>query len=174
MTREDTHRIHTAEHALEKYWNSGKFKQTMQTLFETAYKNRYFELFDEIGQFYEKYNLPEHGYHLEDTFMNLHKFLQNKDIDLFNELRKDYYSCFKIRPHGFWENRIDKKVRKQLLHHIANDKEFLKYHKIDRKTVEKHTTIDLLDNNEYLLTIFCNDGNRENPLFISYTIKHHS
>ena len=171
ITSEELKRIHAAEHTLEKYWNSGKFRQTMLALFDTKYKNRYFELFDEIGQYYEEQKLPGHGYHLEDIFLNLHNFLQSRSIDMFNELRKDYYSCFKIRPHGFWINCLEKKTRKQLLHHIANDKEFLKYHEIDRKIVEKHTAIDLLDDNEYLLTIFCNDGNRENPIFISYTIK---
>ncbi len=169
---EELKRIHDAEHALEKYWNSGKFKQTMQILFEQEYKNRYFELFDEIGQYYNTHKLPEHGYHLEDLFLNLHHFLLSKKIDLFNELREDYYSCFKIRPHGFWENRMDKKLRKQLLYLIGNDKEFLKYNQINRKIIEKQTAIDRLEEeNNYLLTIFCNDGTRKNPLFIYYEIK---
>ena len=169
ITTEEIKRIHAAEHALEKYWNSGKFKRTMQLLFGTKYKNRYFELFDEVGQYYEKHNLPEHGYHLEDVFLNLHNFLQSHDIDLFKYLREDYYSCFRIRPHGFWKNSMDKKMRKQLLYLIGNNKEFLKHYKINRKIIEKHTAIDHLNDNEYLLTIFCNDGSRENPLFINYT-----
>jgi len=169
ITPEEIKRIHAAEHALEKYWNSGKFKRTMQLLFGTKYKNRYFELFDEVGQYYEKHNLPEHGYHLEDVFLNLHNFLQSHDIDLFKYLREDYYSCFRIRPHGFWKNSMDKKMRKQLLYLIGNNKEFLKHYKINRKIIEKHTAIDHLNDNEYLLTIFCNDGSRENPLFINYT-----
>jgi len=169
ITTGEISRIHTVEHALEKYWNSGKFKRTMEALFETEYNTKYFELFDEIGQYYKKHNLPEHGYHLEDTFLNLHKFLQTKGIDMFDELRKDYYSCFKIRPHGFWNNRMDKKTRKQLLHQIGSDNEFLTSLGLNRKIIEKHTSIDRMNENEYLLTIFCNDGSRENPLFISYT-----
>ena len=164
-------RIHAAEHALEKYWNSGKFKRSMEVLFKKEYKAKYFELFDEIGQYYEKHKLPEHGYHLEDVFLNLHKFLQSKNIDIFDKLRKDYYSCFRIRPHGFWENRLDKKYRKQLLHHIAGDNDLLKQYNIDRKTIEKHSVIDLLDENKYLLTIFFADDSRPNPLFIDYAIR---
>ena len=171
ITTTDISRIHAAEHALEKYWNSGKFKRTMEALFKKEYKAKYFELFDEIGQYYENNNLPKHGYHLEDVFLNLHKYLQSKGIDLFNELRKDYYSCFRIRPHGFWENRLDKKLRKQLLNHIGSDKEFLPPLGLNRKTIEKHTAIDKLSENKYLLTIFCTDNSRKNPLFISYTIK---
>jgi len=169
ITVKDIQRIHAAEHALEKYWNSGKFKRTMQTILETNYKGRYFELFDEIGQYYVQHQLPEHGYHLEDVFRNLHHFFLSQNIDLFNELREDYYSCFKIRPHGFWENPMDKKVRKKLLYQIGNDKDFLKHYKLNRRIIEKHTAIDKTGENTFLLTIFCNDGSRPNPLFIHYS-----
>ena len=171
ITSKEIRRIHTAEQVLEKYWNSGKFTRTMRALFDIKYKNRYFELFDEIGQYFEEYKLPEHGNHLEDIFLNLHKFLQSNDINLFNELREDYYSCFNIRPHGFWENRMDKKLRKQMLHQIGGDVDFLKRFKLNRKIIEKQTAIDFLKDNEYLLTVFCDDGSRENPMFIIYTIK---
>lgn len=169
ISAEELERIHDVEHALEKYWNSGKFAQTMQRLFDAYYKNRYFELFDQIGQFYRAGQLPHHGYHLEDVFMNLHQFLLSKGINLFNELRVDYYCCFKIRPHGFWKNPMDKKLRKQLLYQIGNDKSFLKKHGLNRRIMEKQTAIDPLSDNNYLLTVFCADGSRENPLFIEYS-----
>lgn len=172
MTVEEVKRIHAAEHALEKYWNSGKFKRTLHTVFEADYKGRYFELFDEIGQYYETHQLPEHGYHLEDIFRNLHHFLLSENINLFHKLREDYYSCFKIRPHGFWENQMDKKRRKGLLYQIGNDKDFLKKHHLNRKIIEKQTAIDEIGENEFLLTIFCNDGSRPNPLFIHYLNPH--
>jgi Fe-S oxidoreductase len=169
ITSDEIRRIHAVEHALEKYRNSGKFARTMKALFDTRYKNRYFELFDEIGKYYDEQKLPAHGYHLEDIFLNLHNFLLSNGIDLFTQLRDDYYSCFKIRPHGFWENRIDKKLRKKLLRQIGLDKEFLKRSGLNSKIIEKQTAIDLLKENEYLLTIFCNDGSRENPLFVTYS-----
>lgn len=171
ITDIEVRRIHAAEHALEKYWNSGKFKRTMKILSDTYYKGKYFELFDETGQFYEENNLPEHGYHLEDIFLNFHRFLLSKNINMFDELRADYYSCFKIRPHGFWENKMDKKERKKLLYQIGNDKAFLKRHKLNRQIIEKHTAIDKLDERHFLLTVFCNDGSRENPMFIDVSVQ---
>lgn len=164
-------RIHAVEHTLDLYWNSGKFSRTMHALFAGTYKDRYFELFDELGLFFSEHQLPHHGYQLEDTFRHLHMFLMSNNIDLFSELRTDYYTCFKIRPHGFWEPQIDKKRRKHLLYTIGNDKDFLKPHGLNRKIIEKQTAIDLLGENDYLLTIFCSDGSRENPLFIRYTVK---
>lgn len=169
ISKEELERIHDAEHALEKYWNSGKFSRTLNILTETQYKGKYFELFDEIGQYYNQNRLPHHGYQLEDIFLNLHNFLLSKGIDLFEELRTDYYCNFKIRPHGFWKDKMDKKERKQMLYQIGNDKPFLKQYKLNRKIIEKQTVIDPLDNNGYLLTVFNFEDNREKPLSIRYT-----
>lgn len=157
ISAQELEQIHEAEHALEKYWNSGKFQLTMQTIFEEYYQGRYFEFFDEVGQYYEEHNLPHRKYQFEDLFRNLQGFLESRNIDLFNELRSDYYSNFKIRPHGFWTSTIDKKKRKQLLYHIGNDKAFLKEHKLTRNIVEKQATIDPIETNKYLLTIFSAD-----------------
>lgn len=162
ISRAELDRIHEAEHALEKYWNSGKFPLTMETIFKHYYKGRYFEFFDELGQYYEENNLPHWNYQFEDLFKNLHAFLTDKGIDLFVELRTDYYSNFKIRPHGFWESTIEKSKRKQLLYQIGNDKRFLAKHQLDRKIVEKQATIDPIADNRYLLTIFSADDNN-NP-----------
>ena len=168
ITINEIKRLHIMENALEKYWNSGKFTRTMHALFNTKYKGRYFELFDEIGQYHEELKLPAHGYRLEDTFRNLHNFLQSVGISLLNTLRKDYYSCFKIRPHGFWKDSIDKKLRKKLLHQIAGDIDFINRFDLKSKIIVKQTAIDHLQENEYMLTVFCDDGSRENPIFINY------
>lgn len=173
ITHEELERIHDAEHALEKYWNSGKFSRTMQVLTDMYYKDRYFELFDEIGQYYNLHNLPHHGYRLEDIFLFLHNFLLSRGIDLFTELRTDYYCNFKIRPHGFWDDKIEKRERKQLLYQIGNDKPFLQKYGLNRKIIEKQAAIDIVENsdNEYLLTVFLQKDNSVEHLFLSYTFK---
>lgn len=173
ITHEELERIHDAEHALEKYWNSGKFSRTMQVLTDMYYKDRYFELFDEIGQYYNLHNLPHHGYRLEDLFLFLHNFLLSRGIDLFTELRTDYYCNFKIRPHGFWDDKIEKRERKQLLYQIGNDKPFLQKYGLNRKIIEKQAAIDIVENsdNEYLLTVFLQKDNSVEHLFLSYTFK---
>jgi len=167
VSSEELKRLRLVEFALDIYWNSGKLKRTMQALFDTVFENRYFELFDEIGQSFVEHPLPSQGYLLEDIFRHLHRFLQSKEINLFDELRKDYYSCFKIRPHGFWENRMDTKTRKRILHQIANDKPFLSAHGLNRYTIEKQATIDLIDQQNYLLTVFSSD---KAPLFLTYPL----
>lgn len=154
-------RIHRAEQMLDKYWNSGRFRQTMEVVFKDYYPGRYFEFFDEMGTFYQCNHYPHHGYQLEDLFRYLYRFLQSKAINLSHLLRRDFYSHFSRRPKGFWEDPLGKKKRKQLLYAIAQDQEFLRKHNLNREMIEKHTAIDPSPEGGYWLTLFLPGGNRE-------------
>lgn len=147
-------RIRDAEDALEKFWNSGRFVNTMNFLFDEVYFARYFEFFDEMGQYYKGNNLPRMGYQLEDLFRFLNQFLESKGIDASATLRDDYYSNYKIRPTGYWTKDICKTERKKLLYAIAQDNDFLRKHNLTRKIIEKQTAINPLKSEGYLLTIF--------------------
>jgi len=166
VSQEELQRIREAEHALEKYWNSGRFRQTMSALINTHYRGKYFELFDEIGQFQKEQHHPHHGYRLEDLFRYLNQFLQSKGLNLFPLLRADYYSNFTRRVPGFWEETTDKKTKKRILSNIANDKAFLEKHKLTRRIIEKQTAIDAVSDNEYLLTFFISEKKQEHPYLI--------
>lgn len=168
MSKHELDRIHDAEHALEKYWNSGKFSRSMTHLFTKEYEGRYFELFDEIGQYYKANNLAHIGYQLEDVFRHLHNLLLAKGIDIFDLLRTDYYSNFKIRPHGFWIPAFDKKTKKRLYYEIGQDKEFLSNHQLTRRIIEKQTCIDPLSEKELQLTIFLQTENGVELLMLTY------
>ncbi|MDR0794461.1 MAG: DUF4080 domain-containing protein [Tannerella sp.] len=161
MPEDELNRIRQVENMLEKYWNSGRFTRTMQSLFDTTFRGKYFELFDEIATYIRVNQLSVSGCQLEDLFRHLHNFLISKGIDLFSTLRTDYYHCFTIRPQGFWEPAFDKKTKKRLLYAIGNDKDFLRLHNLNRKIIEKRTAIDPvtdenagLPENAYQLTIF--------------------
>lgn len=157
LSEAELDRIRRAENILEKYWNSGRFVRTMQSLFETSYSGKYFELFDEMATWLHANQLSFRDCQLEDTFRYLHDFLISRGIDLFTTLRTDYYHCFSTRPPGFWDNALDKKTRKKLLYEIGNDKDFLGRHQLTRKIIEKRTVIDPVSINEYLLTVFLED-----------------
>ena len=168
ISSEELHRIHEAEHALEKYWNSGRFTLTMHEIFAHHYKDRYFEFFDELGQYCVEQQFPERGYQLEDVFACLHRFLLNKGIDLFEFLRRDYYANFILRPSGFWDDVLDKKAKKRLLYEIGQDKSFLRKHGLNRKTIEKQVAINLISGQTYLLTLFLNEGKKTQHKEIIY------
>lgn len=150
--------IHEAEHALERYWNSGRFSNTMKEIFANYYFGRYFEFFNEIAQYCVQQNFPHSGYQLEDLFLWLHQFLLTKGIDVFKLLRSDYYANFSIRPSGFWLKKLDKNTRKKLLYIIGQDKAFLLKNGLNRKMIDKQTAIDPEGENSYLLTVFSKEG----------------
>lgn len=168
MPTEELNRLRHAEHALEKFWNSGRFTQTMKYLFENEYHNRYFDFFDEMGNYYQAHKFPHEGYQLEDLFKTIHNFLLSKGINTIDTLRDDYYSNFTSRPHGNWIETMDKKKRKALLHHIGNDKEFIEKHKLSKYNIEKQSKIDPLHNQNYLLTIFLPEKKQRIQLIYNY------
>ena len=161
ISKEDLDRIRDAEGALEKFWNSGRFIRTMNLLFDGEYSGRYFELFDEVGQYYKAKNLPHMGYQLEDLFRYMHQFLKQKGIEAFEQLRDDYYSNFTRRPQGFWADTMDKKQRKRMLYNIGQDREFLRKHNLERRTIEKMAAIDPIGEDKYLLTLFLDKERRQ-------------
>ncbi len=131
-------RIHEAEHVLEKYWNSGRFPATMNTIFDTAYKDRYFEFFDEMAQFCEQHRYELHQYQLVDLFRYLYAFMEKEKMDLFHLLQEDYYRHFTTRPTCvFWRERLNKKERKQLFNQICQDKNFLEKHQLTPYNIKK-------------------------------------
>lgn len=170
ISAEELDRIHEAEHALEKYWNSGRFSLTMQEVFTTYYSGHYFEFFDELGQFAVQRSFPQSGYQLEDLFACLHDFLVTKSIDLFDRLRTDYYNNFTLRPQGFWKETLDKQVKKKLLYAIGQDKRFLYEHRLTRRIIEKQTAIDPISETEYLLTIFLKEVNGVKRIPVVYRL----
>lgn len=158
IAAEELLRIHRAETMLDKYWNSGRFILTMDEVFAGAYSGKYFEFFDELGQFHIEKNYKQRGYQLEDLFVCLHQFLVSKGMALHDSLRRDYYNNFTLRPQGYWDKTIDKHTRKKLLRIIGEDKDFLWRHKLTRRMMEKQTAINPADGQDYLLTVFRNDG----------------
>lgn len=166
ITTAELHRIHEAEHILERYWNSGRFPTIMKVVFEEYYHGRYFEFFDKMAQYAEEQKFPQRGYQLEDLFLCLHQFLLSKQINLYPLLRSDYYENFNIRPMGFWMKRMDKETRKRILYIIGQDKAFLYKHGLTRKQIEKQTAIDFEGEDKYLLTVFMNEeGKRREVIY---------
>ncbi|MDR2037309.1 MAG: B12-binding domain-containing radical SAM protein [Bacteroidales bacterium] len=155
-------RIHEAEHTLEKYWNSGRFPLTMNTVFNTAYKDHYFEFFDELAQFCKQHHYRLYQYQLVDLFRYLHAFLESKKINLFHLLQEDYYHHFTTRPTGvFWQEDLSKKERKQLFNQICQDKNFLEKHQLNPYHIKKQTMIDRKDNTSFMLTVFLSSGRKK-------------
>ena len=154
ISENELNRIRDAEFILDKFWNSGRFSQTMNYIFDNEFSGKYFQFFELFGEFYKENKFPNRAYQLEDLFRYLNSFLLTQNIDANNTLREDYYSNFASRPRGYWTDNIDTKTRKKLLNKISQDEGFLFENTISQYQVLKQATIDLLEGNRYLITIF--------------------
>ncbi|WP_287827589.1 radical SAM protein [Bacteroides sp.] len=163
ISAEEITLIHNAEEALDRYWNSGRFDRSLTFVFENFYPNRYFEFFEELYNFYSAKNFPRFGYQLEDLFAVLQEFLTTKGIDIFPLLRDDYYDNYTLRPHGFWQDKMSKKEKKQLVQKIIHDESFLTQNKLTAQQIEKYSTIDVIDEQTLLLTLFHVRENKKTP-----------
>ncbi len=163
ISAEEITLIHNAEEALDRYWNSGRFDRSLTFVFENFYPNRYFEFFEELYNFYSAKNFPRFGYQLEDLFAVLQEFLTTKGIDIFPLLRDDYYDNYTLRPHGFWQDKMSKKEKKQLVQKIIHDESFLTKNKLTAQQIEKYSTIDVIDEQTLLLTLFHVRENKKTP-----------
>lgn len=163
ISAEEITLIHNAEEALDRYWNSGRFDRSLTFVFENFYPNRYFEFFEELYNFYSVKNFPRFGYQLEDLFAVLQEFLTTKGIDIFPLLRDDYYDNYTLRPHGFWQDKMSKKEKKQLVQKIIHDESFLTQNKLTAQQIEKYSTIDVIDEQTLLLTLFHVRENKKTP-----------
>lgn len=160
MSAEEFRRIHDAEHALERYWNGGRFPLTVKAALDEAYRGRYFAFFDDLAAF-AKQHAADYGNQSEDAFRCLNDFLQSKHIDLFDLLREDYYNSFTLRPAGrFWPDTLEKKERKRILEAIGKDQDFLTEHGLTAYIIKKQTAVDRVALRKYLLTVFLPEGRK--------------
>ncbi len=150
----DIERIHAAEDMLDKFWNSGRFKRSMEEVLFKHYKGRYFECFDELALHFKEVNFPRFGYQLEDLFLQLENFLKERDIHLFELMRDDYYDNYNLRPHGVWREHISKKEKKRLMNIVTLDSEFLHKHKLSKKQIEDYSIIDPINSKQAIITLF--------------------
>jgi radical SAM superfamily enzyme YgiQ (UPF0313 family) len=159
LSADDLNKIRKAEHTIDKYWNSGRFTQTLNIIFDTFYPNRYFEFFLELAEF-STTRQPQR-LSLEEMYACIHRFLTDRNIHLLATLLNDYYSNFSIRPTTtFAEDRPEKKERKRLLHQIIADNDFLLENGLSAYNIKKQTSIDRLSDATYLLTVFLPDGRK--------------
>lgn len=142
----DLLRMKQTEDVLEKYWNSGKFKQAVtycvETIFETAW-----DFFSTFGIFWHKRGWSTIGHQHLDLFTRLLEFIEcyspmHRNI-LHNIMLLDYYEHFQYKPKHLKEyQNFSKEERKKLF--AALDKKLATAHISLGKNIDltKHTQIE--------------------------------
>lgn len=172
ISAEEIQRIHNAEEALDRFWNSGRFNRSMTFIMQHHVDRTYFEFFESIYNYYTAQKFPRFGYQLEDLFKVLSDYLAKLNIDIFPLLRADYYDNFTLKPHGFWTDKVEKKLKKAWLQEIIHNNEFLIANKLDPIQIEKFATIDPIDEQTLLITLFnCRKSKIEPHPSVEYKLK---
>ena len=165
LSVEDVSRIKIVEDMLEKYWNSGRFKGTMDIIFSKEENKDYFEWFYQLGLFYAKQGIPRIGHHLDQIYRALHDFIKPEGI-LLKTLLLDYYGQFKIRPKRFIEPTLETKEKKQFIRLLLKDNLFMSKNDLDPSILYKYTYYEKINENQYLLIQYKDNNSK----FIEYNI----
>lgn len=143
LSVEDVKNIHIAEDMLEKYWNSGRFSQTMNAIMDN--EESPFEFFYQFGRYYYDHGFKTIGYQLDELFVYLDNYLNNA---AYHELLiLDYLALFKVKPKKWYAPTIESSKRKETVRLLSE-----KYH-LDSELLFRYGVIEKFHNG-YLVVIY--------------------
>lgn len=146
LSFEDMQRIKRAEDILEKYWNAHRMDHTLEWLVSRTFATP-FDFFQEFGDFWEEQGWSRIGHQLEDLFLRLRQFLEQRGTEemehILSLMKFDYLRNQKHRPRKlWWEDVLDKselqglyqsvadkrhQLREDFARHAASEKEYFKH-----------------------------------------------
>lgn len=157
LSEEDVHNIHLAEEILERYWNAHRMDYTMNYLVDGAFSASPFAFMQQFGAYWEA-RYPWIKYQLGDLFTRLYDYLESLSLDnlpiILSYMKLDYLTQSKIKPKIWWEDRLDKKERRQIINELAEKSqkmiEILTHHQIPLTDIFKYGVIEPIYLNESL------------------------
>ena len=103
IKKEELHKIHIVEEALEIYWNKGFLNRSIKLITENL--DSPFDFFLDLGNHFLEKNQSFHRYQLYDIFITLESYLGER---YKYDIRYDYLNYNNIKPKIYWDNQIKK------------------------------------------------------------------
>ena len=156
ITNEELKEIKKVEIIVDKFYNYGYFKNTMDYLFNVI-KLDTFETFRFV---YDDMNIDIYKYQFDELtrffYLSLSKLVLDKDKLLF-VIKEDYLTRIKIKPKIWWNPGIDRQERKEAYEQFSslyglNILELYKYGHLE-KNKNDYLLINYKDNKVYKLSI---------------------
>ncbi len=116
LSKEDVKKIHLAEDMLEKYWNSDRFKRTMNKVLDHI--SSPFEFFYDLGCYYTSQGFKRMGYQLDELYSYLDSYLEK---EYHEELIQDYLEQFKVKPKKWYPSTLTIKERKDVIRYLCEN-----------------------------------------------------
>lgn len=136
LTKEEMSMIHNCAHAVEKYYNSGKCRYTIDTILSLGLYSDAFSLFMELGKQMQRLKRP---YQPHDLFALLKEVLKDQEEAIVDGvLNYDYYPIFKQKPKMFLKNKITVETRK------AIKEKFVEMGYISEEDMHHYTHVDTI------------------------------
>ncbi len=143
MNANDIENIHMAEDMLEKYWNSGRFVSTMNEIMDHV--SSPFDFFYRLGCFYKENHFKRLGYQLDELFMYLDQFMNDKYIHEL--LIQDYLSNFKVKPKKWYLSTLSSHQRKEVI------KQLVEVYHLDPELLFRYAIVEKIQQG-YLVVIY--------------------
>lgn len=144
ITEDEIKEVHLAEEMLEKYWNSGRFKQSMTAIMDEVPSA--FAFFHDLGTYYQTHHYPFHGYQPELLYQILDNYTQEKYHDL---LIIDYLSSCKTRTKRWYLPTLTHAQRNEVIEALGKT-----YH-LNRDELYRYARIEKLEN-QYIVAVYKN------------------
>lgn len=142
LSKEDIEAIHIAEDMLEKYWNSGKMKQTMSYIMDRVESPFYFFL--DLGRYYKQQGYKMLHFQNDELFYYLDEYTKTKNIDVHDMLIEDYLRFSKTKPKRWWKPSLDKIQTKQKMHMLIDT------YQLNQELVFRYGMLESLSNIDIL------------------------
>lgn len=111
LSKEEMQRIEKCAHAVEKFYNSGRCKESIDTILSLGYYCDAFTLFCELGEGLSKIARP---YQPHSLFIILKEVVQQPSENIDGILYMNYFGLFKQRPKRFLQNTITLEKKKEI------------------------------------------------------------
>ncbi len=149
----DLVKIKRVEDVLEKYWNAHRMDRTVEYLIAEEFASA-FDFFQQFGDYWESRGWQKIGHQLEDLFIRLHEFLNQRGTarpQVADGLMKlDYFLQHKYKPRKiWWDFSMSKSRQSAFLKGLAEhpqlvSREFAEL-ALSEKELHKHAVLELLD-----------------------------
>ena len=124
LSKEELREIHKVEETLEKFYNSGIFKN-----FWSYFKNNqvidYYQFFLDLYNYLDSQNFSFLKYQIIDLFISLNNFIKDYFVDIYNVLYEqlivDYYTFFKTKPKLWGIKTLTKEEKQTIYPYIINN-----------------------------------------------------
>ncbi|WP_462409061.1 B12-binding domain-containing radical SAM protein [Neobacillus sp. Marseille-QA0830] len=150
LSFDDIISIKQVEDVLEKYWNDHRMDTAIEYLIQNSFSSP-FDFFQEFGAYWDEKGWSRIGHQLEDLFLRLRSFLEEKQIPdlevIIGLMKYDYFIGHKYKPRKpWWAASFDKTGRTSLYTKVLDNPALLGDEfatlKLDEKELHKHTMLE--------------------------------